>query len=35
MQGPPGTGKSFVAVQAVKVLLNSREEAEMNPIICV
>lgn len=35
MQGPPGTGKSFVAVQMVKVLLNSRVKAEMNPIICV
>ena len=28
-------GKSFVAVQLVKVLLNSRVEAEMNPIICM
>lgn len=35
VQGPPGTGKSYIAVQAVKVLLKCREEAEMNPIICV
>ena len=35
IQGPPGTGKSYVAVQAVKVLLARREEAEMGPIICV
>ena len=35
VQGPPGTGKSFVAVQAVKVLIAHRREAEMNPIICV
>ena len=35
IQGPPGTGKSYIAVQAVKVLLERREEAEMNPIICV
>ena len=35
VQGPPGTGKSFIAVQAVKVLLECREKAEMNPIICV
>ncbi|KAL9108008.1 MAG: hypothetical protein Q9187_008350, partial [Circinaria calcarea] len=35
VQGPPGTGKSYVAIQLVKVLLASREEAEMGPIICV
>ena len=35
VQGPPGTGKSYMAVQAVKVLLHCREEAELNPIICV
>lgn len=35
VQGPPGTGKSYITVQAVKVLLECREEAEMNPIICV
>lgn len=35
IQGPPGTGKSYVAVQLVKVLLVSRKEAEMGPIICV
>ena len=35
VQGPPGTGKSYIAVQAVKVLLACREKAEMNPIICV
>ena len=35
IQGPPGTGKSYVAVQLVKVLLASRREAEMGPIICV
>ena len=35
IQGPPGTGKSFIAVQAVKIMLGCREEAEMNPIICV
>lgn len=35
VQGPPGTGKSFIAVQAVKILLKCREQAEMNPIICV
>ncbi len=35
VQGPPGTGKSYKAVQAVKVLLHRREEAELNPIICV
>ena len=35
IQGPPGTGKSYVAVQAVKILLARREEAEMGPIICV
>ena len=35
MQGPPGTGKSFVAIQVVKVLLESRMRAQMNPIVCV
>lgn len=35
VQGPPGTGKSYIAVQAVKVLLHCREKAELNPIICV
>lgn len=35
VQGPPGTGKSYIAVQAVKILLEGREKAEMNPIICV
>ena len=35
VQGPPGTGKSYIAVQAVKVLLECREKAEMNPIVCV
>ena len=35
MQGPPGTGKSFVAIQAVKVLLECRLRAQLNPIICV
>lgn len=35
MQGPPGTGKSFLAIQAVKVLLNCRDRARLNPIICV
>lgn len=35
IQGPPGTGKSYVAVQAVKILLDCREEANLNPIICV
>ena len=35
MQGPPGTGKSFVAIQAVKILLECRQRARLNPIICV
>lgn len=35
VQGPPGTGKSYIAVQAVKILLECREKVEMNPIICV
>lgn len=35
VQGPPGTGKSYITVQAVKVLLECREKAEMKPIICV
>ena len=35
VQGPPGTGKSFVAIQAIKILLKHRIQAEMNPIICV
>ena len=35
IQGPPGTGKSYVAIQAVKVLLECRLRAELNPIICV
>ena len=35
VQGPPGTGKSYIAVQAVKVLLACREKAEMSPIIYV
>ncbi|KAL9631181.1 MAG: hypothetical protein Q9164_006026 [Protoblastenia rupestris] len=35
VQGPPGTGKSFVAIQAMKVLLKNRQQAELNPIICV
>ena len=35
IQGPPGTGKSYVAVQAVKILLACKEKAQLNPIICV
>lgn len=35
IQGPPGTGKSFVAVQAMKVLLAHKEQARLGPIICV
>ena len=35
VQGPPGTGKSYVAVQAVKVLLECRDRAKLGPIICV
>lgn len=35
IQGPPGTGKSYVAVQAVKILLHCRKKAHLNPIICV
>ncbi len=35
IQGPPGTGKSYVAIQAVKVLLECRARAELNTIICV
>ncbi|MDI1487639.1 MAG: hypothetical protein OHK93_006909 [Ramalina farinacea] len=35
IQGPPGTGKSFVAVQAMKVLLAHKAQARLGPIICV
>ena len=35
VQGPPGTGKSYVTIQAVKILLKCRENARLNPIICV
>ena len=35
IQGPPGTGKSFVAVQMVRVLLASRTQADLGPIVCV
>ena len=35
IQGPPGTGKSFVAIQVVKILLECRIRAQLNPIVCV
>ena len=31
MQGPPGTGKSYIAVQAMKVLLKIRVQAKIRP----
>ena len=35
IQGPPGIGKSYVAAQLIKILLASRDDAAMGPIICV
>lgn len=35
IQGPPGTGKSYLGVKLMKVLLNSKDEADLGPIIVV
>ncbi|RTE80560.1 hypothetical protein BHE90_004938 [Fusarium euwallaceae] len=35
IQGPPGTGKSYTGEKIVKVLLNSKKQAKLGPILCV
>ncbi|TKA79542.1 hypothetical protein B0A49_00387 [Cryomyces minteri] len=35
IQGPPGTGKSYTGVALIKVLLDSKAEADLGPIVCV
>ncbi|KPM46450.1 hypothetical protein AK830_g203 [Neonectria ditissima] len=35
IQGPPGTGKSYTGEKIVKVLLASKQEAKLGPILCV
>jgi hypothetical protein len=35
VQGPPGTGKSYLGVQLMKVLLGSKTEARLGPIVVV
>jgi hypothetical protein len=35
VQGPPGTGKSYLGVQLMKVLLESKTKAELGPIVVV
>ncbi len=33
IQGPPGTGKSYLGVQLMRVLLASKDEAKLGPIV--
>jgi hypothetical protein len=35
IQGPPGTGKSFLGVQLMKVLLDSKENCDIGPVVVV
>jgi hypothetical protein len=35
IQGPPGTGKSYLGVQLMKVLLESKTKAKLGPIVVV
>ncbi|KND86470.1 NFX1-type zinc finger-containing protein 1 [Tolypocladium ophioglossoides CBS 100239] len=35
IQGPPGTGKSYTGEKIIKVLLKSKKEAQLGPILCV
>jgi hypothetical protein len=35
IQGPPGTGKSYLGVQLMKVLLQSKAKAKLGPIVVV
>ncbi len=35
IQGPPGTGKSYLGIQLMRVLLHSKQEADLGPILVV
>ncbi|KAJ2891191.1 hypothetical protein MKZ38_000767 [Zalerion maritima] len=35
IQGPPGTGESYLGVQLVRILLRSKSEAHLGPIIII
>ena len=35
IQGPPGTGKSYLGVQLMRVLLASKEKANLGPVVVV
>lgn len=35
IQGPPGTGKSYTGEKIIKILLESKRDAQLGPILCV